>query len=223
MSSHGRREPERDEVQVVRPSRAGCAAAAGAPQEARVSVDGRLGTRLASTGNMRPPSISMGTRVSNKPVRSRLQLGAIPICCREIMKHPVTCVRRDDTVQDAARLMRDRDLGFVPVCDETGKVVGVLTDRDVATRVCAAGEPACETPVEAAMTRNVIACAPTDRLSRAIALMRQHRVTRVLVTDALGAPAGVISLSDVAQYERPWKIGRTLQTVAERKYAPERP
>ncbi len=171
------------------------------------------GTSLASQIGMRP----------DKPLQSRPQLRAIPISCREIMKRPVVCVRKGDTVQAAAQAMRDHDLGFVAVCDERGVIVGVLTDRDVTTRVCATGERACETAVERVMTSSVIACRPTDRLSRAIALMRQHRLTRVLVTDTLGAPAGVVSLSDIAQYERPWKIGRTLQVVAERKYAPERP
>jgi CBS domain-containing protein len=159
----------------------------------------------------------------DKPLRSRLQIGAIPSSCREIMKRPVLCVRNDETVQDAAQLMRDHDLGFVPVSDAGGVVIGVLTDRDVVTRVCASGERSCDLRVETIMTRDVIACRATDRLSRAIALMRRHRLTRVLVTDTVGRAVGVISLSDLAQYERPWRIGRTLQTVAERKYAPERP
>jgi len=73
------------------------------------------------------------------------------------------------------------------------------------------------------MTRGVIACRAGDPVTKAVALMRRHRVTRIIILDARGAAEGVLSLSDVAQYERPAKIGRTLQTVAERKYAPERP
>ena len=153
----------------------------------------------------------------------RLQIGAIPRACREIMKRPVVCIRSGQTVQEAAQLMRDRELGFVPVCDEHGLVVGVLTDRDVATRVGATGARSNDTVVATVMTRNVVACRPTDRLSRAMALMRQHRVTRVLCTDSLGRAVGVLSLSDIAQYERPATVGRTLQAVALRKYAPERP
>jgi len=168
---------------------------------------------LASRWGMRP----------DKPLRARLQLGAIPRSCREIMKRPVHCVRDDVSVQHAARLMRDRELGFVPVCDADDVVIGVLTDRDVVTRLCTTGERSCDTPVEGVMTHDVIACRATDRISRAVALMRRHRLTRILVTDTLGRAVGVISLSDVAQYERPWKTGRTLQAVAERKYAPERP
>lgn len=160
---------------------------------------------------------------ADKPFRSKLQLAAIPVTCREIMKRPVLCVRKNDTVQSATRLMRDQDLGFLAVCDERGLVMGVLTDRDVAMRLCATDERPSEVPVDSAMTRNVIACRPTDRIARAIALMRRYRLTRVLVTDALGSPLGVLSLSDIAQYERPWKIGHTLRTVAERKYSPERP
>lgn len=142
--------------------------------------------------------------------------------CREIMKSPVYAVRDSDTVQTAARIMRDADIGFVPVCQEQGDVVGILTDRDVATRICAEDARPSETLVSNIMTRRVISCRPEHSVTRAMALMRRHRLTRILIADRDRCPLGVLSLSDVAQYVRAAKVGRTLQTVAERKYAPER-
>lgn len=140
--------------------------------------------------------------------------------CLEIMRQRVQSVTEDDTVQTAARLMHDSDIGFIPVRDAGGAVVGVLTDRDIVTRVCACDDRASEIAVGTVMTRGVVACRPEDPVARAIHLMRRHRLTRILITDALGAPLGVLSLSDLAQYERPARTGRTLQAVAERKYTP---
>lgn len=140
--------------------------------------------------------------------------------CLEIMRQWVQSVVEDDTVQTAAWLMRESDVGFVPVRDAGGTVIGVLTDRDIATRVCASDDRASEITVGAVMTRGVVACRPDDPVARATQLMRRHRLTRILITDALGAPVGVLSLSDIAQYERPARTGRTLQAVAERKYTP---
>ncbi|MBX3260486.1 MAG: CBS domain-containing protein [Labilithrix sp.] len=147
----------------------------------------------------------------------------MPTRCSEIMKRPVRCARELDTVQSAARLMRDADVGFLPVCYDDGTVAGILTDRDIVTRACSGDEHPSTTIVGDIMTRAVVACRPDDALSKASARMRQHHLTRIVILDARRTPVGVLSLSDVAQYEHPAKVGRTLQTVTERKYSPERP
>jgi CBS domain-containing protein len=142
--------------------------------------------------------------------------------CREIMQQPVHSVLEGDTVFVAARIMREEDVGFLPVSDTHGIVVGILTDRDIATRVCAAGSNASDTAVRTVMTTGVIACQPDDTVSKAAALMRRHRVTRIVVLNRGRRPLGILSLSDIAQYDRPSNVGRTLQSVAERKYSPAR-
>lgn len=139
------------------------------------------------------------------------------------MKRDVRSVREDADVATAARVMRDADVGFVPVCGVDGRVVGVITDRDIVVRVCASDLPAARTKVVDVMTRAALSCAPTHTLAHVESLMREHRVTRVLVIDDAGAPAGVISLSDIAQYEPPSRVGHIVRGVTERKYAPERP
>jgi CBS domain-containing protein len=139
------------------------------------------------------------------------------------MRRPVHTVFEGDTVLVAARTMRDADVGLLPVRDAHGVVVGVITDRDITTRACAEAVDPVTAIVRNVMTRAVIACRPADPVTKAVALMRRHKVTRIIVVDERGAAVGLLSLSDIAQYERPAKIGRTLQTVAERKYAPERP
>ena len=119
--------------------------------------------------------------------------------CDEIMKRGVRTLRPADPVQRAAELMRDLGIGFLPVCDEDGRVLGTLTDRDITIRVTAdARDP---TIVEAAeaMTREVIACRPEDDIERARGLMMQHRKSRLLITDERGRLAGVLSLADIAR------------------------
>ncbi len=143
--------------------------------------------------------------------------------CREIMQQPVRSVLEGDTVFVAARIMREEDVGFLPVSDTRGIIVGILTDRDIATRVCAAGSNAADTAIRTVMTTGVIACQPDDPVSKAAALMRRHRVTRIVVLNRGRRPLGILSLSDIAQYDRPANVGRTLQSVAERKYSPARP
>ena len=143
--------------------------------------------------------------------------------CQQIMKRDVRAVAEIDAALVAARIMREHDVGFLPVCDEAGRVVGVLTDRDLALRVCAEDSRPAATPVGSVMTRGAISCRPMQPVSHAERLMRQHHLTRIMVVDDENRPVGVISLSDIAQYEPASRVGRTLHTVAQRKYAPERP
>jgi CBS domain-containing protein len=125
-----------------------------------------------------------------------------------------------ETVQSVARRMRDANVGIMPVCEHGGRVIGVVTDRDLAVRICAEDVRTSTTLVTEVMTAGVIACRPEDPVARAEALMRQHRITRVLVTDSSGCLGGVLSLSDLVFYEPPARMARTLRAVAERKYEP---
>jgi CBS domain-containing protein len=143
--------------------------------------------------------------------------------CQQLMKRNVHTVAEGEDVLVAARIMRENDVGFLPVCDDAGRVVGVLTDRDIVLRVCAEDSHPSATPIASVMTRGAISCRPEQTVAHAERLMRQHLITRILVIDEQAHPVGIVSLSDVAQYERPSRVGLTLQTVAERKYAPERP
>lgn len=135
--------------------------------------------------------------------------------CEEIMKMNVECVSPIDRVQVAARKMRDASIGFLPVCDENDKVLGAVTDRDIAVRLVAE-ELAPDTPVQEIMTKGVISCLPGDELTRATGLMREHHVSRVFCCDELGRLVGVISLSDIAQIAAD-EGAATLRDVSERE------
>lgn len=115
--------------------------------------------------------------------------------------------------------MRDENVGFLPVLDSDDAVVGVVTDRDIVVRAGVGAVDPRRVLVGEVMSREVIACRPTDTIEVAERKMRDRRISRVLVLDDDGAILGVISLSDIAQYDTPGRVGRTLQAIAERKYA----
>lgn len=138
--------------------------------------------------------------------------------CDELMTRDVGVCQSRDSVRDAARKMRELNVGFVPVCDDTGSVLGVVTDRDLALRVLAEGLPL-TTVVADVMSEELVACRPEDDVVRAEELMRGNQKNRILCVDDGGRLAGVISLSDLAQIETASRVGELLGDVTEREVA----
>ena len=140
--------------------------------------------------------------------------------CQEIMKRDVKCVAPTDSVQVAARLMRDENIGFVPVCDERKHVLGTITDRDLAIRILADGK-ASTVPVSEAMSHDVVSCRPDDELRRAEALLARNKKSRIMIVADDDSLVGVISLSDIAQVDdQDAHVAKTLRRVTEREAAP---
>jgi CBS domain-containing protein len=137
--------------------------------------------------------------------------------CGDIMKRQALTVSEDDTIQLAAEKMALANVGFLPVCDRNGKVLGAITDRDIAIRAVAVGLSPATCTVNHAMTRDVVACRADDDLAAAENLMAQRQVSRLLVTDEDGTLKGVISLSDVAQREPARRAAATLRAVSARE------
>ncbi|HEX9240908.1 MAG TPA: CBS domain-containing protein [Anaeromyxobacter sp.] len=136
--------------------------------------------------------------------------------CEEIMKTDVECVSPRDTVEDAAVRMRDQNIGFLPICDQSKKVLGALTDRDIAIRLVAAMKPG-STLIEDIMTREVVACRPKDDIRDAEKAMAKNHKSRILCVDDSDRLVGIISLSDIAQHERGSRASDTLREVSERE------
>lgn len=138
--------------------------------------------------------------------------------CETVMKEQVAFVMLDDSVQEAAFIMRSENIGFLPVCDDEHRVVGTLTDRDLACRVVAENIDAATTPVSRVMTREVVSCRPEDELTDAERLMAEHHKSRIVVTDEADHLVGVISLSDVAERDSNKHAAHTLRKIVEREY-----
>jgi len=139
------------------------------------------------------------------------------VLCLDLMKSVVETFREGDAVSEIARRMRDLNIGFAPICDREGHPIGVLTDRDLAVRVCAEDRRASETRAGAVMTREIITCRDTDPIEAAEDLMARHRKSRMLVVDEDGRLAGVISLSDVVDEEDDRRAAETVRHVSERE------
>jgi CBS domain-containing protein len=135
------------------------------------------------------------------------------------MKKDVECCRRDENVELAAERMKSRNLGFLPVCDDAGIVVGTLTDRDLALRVLGEHRDAQHTYVRDVMSAELVYCSPDDDLTVAEDLMTQHKKSRILCADDALHPLGVISLSDVAHVEQGTRAAEILDAVASREAA----
>src|SRR5687767_9223657 len=115
--------------------------------------------------------------------------------CSDVMTKELTCCLSQDTAQTAAQSMQTKDIGAVPVVDsqETKKLVGIVTDRDLALKVVAQGLDPRQTRVEAVMTRNLVMCKVDDDLQRALEAMSERQLRRIPVVDGQGRLAGIIA------------------------------
>jgi len=136
--------------------------------------------------------------------------------CSDIMKPNPICLEPSEPAVQAARRMRDENIGFVPVCDASGNVLGAVTDRDIAVRLVANQLPV-TTPIADVMTNEIVACKASDDVDRAKQMMEKHHKSRVIVIDDQGRLAGVVSLSDIA---RQGDASGTLREVASREAHP---
>jgi CBS domain-containing protein/uncharacterized protein YjbJ (UPF0337 family) len=118
----------------------------------------------------------------------------------QVMTPDPACCLPQDSVDIAARLMRIQDVGMIPVVEgETvPKLVGVLTDRDLAVMVVAAGREPRKTKVSEVMTRNVVACNENDQVEKALDSMKSHQIRRIPVLSQENGVVGVVSQSDIA-------------------------
>jgi CBS domain-containing protein len=139
--------------------------------------------------------------------------------CRDVMNAPVAVCTELLSVQACAEIMRDENLGFMPVLDAAQEVVGVVTDRDLAVRVLAEGLPPTALVGEV-MTRDVRICHPGDGLQVAERKMASTMKSRLVVVDADGRCVGVLSLTDIAQADSRSRAGTVLRAVTRRESVP---
>ena len=115
----------------------------------------------------------------------------------QIMNQPPITCQAGDMADVAVDLMGENDCGVIPVVDEGGTLVGIVTDRDICMTACAERSPVHTIRVRAAMTKSVSTCRPTDSLDTAIDQMRKARVHRLPVVDAQNRVVGILSTNDV--------------------------
>jgi CBS domain-containing protein len=115
---------------------------------------------------------------------------------REVMaKDPIT-LPPDSSVLDAARCMRDSDIGDVIIVD-SDRATGILTDRDVIVRAIAEEKDPATTKVSEVASMNPVTLSPDDSIDEAVNLMRQHNIRRLPVVEN-GRPVGILTIGDLA-------------------------
>lgn len=120
--------------------------------------------------------------------------------CTEVMtKHPVCCLPHD-LVEKVGDLMKSYNIGALPVIENLNsqKLVGIITDRDLAMKVVAQGLDAKVITVEKVMTQKVITCNADDDVQKAIAAMSENQLRRIPIVDSKNRILGIISQADVA-------------------------
>lgn len=111
----------------------------------------------------------------------------------------IVVVRPEDTIETAATLLTTNKIGAMPVRDKDGKLVGVLSERDIVRGISEKGAKALSLSVSTLMTSAVTTCSPEDEITSAIAMMHTRRFRHMPVLDNSGAMIGMISQGDLIQ------------------------
>ena len=122
-------------------------------------------------------------------------------------------IEATQTVADAARLMRDEDVGMTPVLEE-GRLVGTVTDRDIAIRVVAEGRDPQATSVREIASTGLVTLDPEQDLDEAIRLMSEHQVRRLPVVGEDGRLVGVVAQADIAREGDDSETGQMVQNIS---------
>ena len=138
--------------------------------------------------------------------------------CSDVMTDNPVYALPDDTVEKVARLMKKEDIGPVPIVDneQSKKLVGIVTDRDLALKVVGEGRDPSTTRVEDVMTRKLVTCRPDDDVDSAMKAMAQYQLRRIPVVDDNMRLVGIISQADVAtRVDEPEKTAEVVREISE--------
>lgn len=121
----------------------------------------------------------------------------MPGAISQVMTRDPEVIEPDATLQEAAQLMLDRDIGALPVC-EGRRLIGMLTDRDITIRATAAGKAPQSTTVREAMSDATLTCTEEDSVDEVLQKMGDQQVRRIPVIDDQQNLVGIVSLGDLA-------------------------
>jgi CBS domain-containing protein len=138
--------------------------------------------------------------------------------CNEVMTKDPVCCLPNDSVAKAAELMQSGNIGSIPVIEneQNQKLVGIVTDRDLALKIVAEGRDAKSTNVEAVMTHKVVTCLADDDLQKALDAMAEHQLRRIPVVDGDNKIVGIIAQADVAtRIDQPEKTAEMVKEISQ--------
>ncbi len=133
--------------------------------------------------------------------------------CREIMTGSVKTANREMSLQEVAQLMREGDMGALPIVEDD-KLVGIVTDRDIVVRAIAEGKDF-DTKIGDVMTTEIFSVKPDDFIFEAIRLMGDKQIRRIPVINETGEIVGIIAMADIAlEMEDEREIAETLEDIS---------
>ena len=138
--------------------------------------------------------------------------------CNAVRTNNPLCCLPEDLVTKAAGLMKSENIGSIPVVEDeqTRKLVGIVTDRDLTLKIVAEGLDAKSTKVEAVMTRKVVTCRAEDGLQKALDAMSEHQLRRIPVVDGDNKIVGIIAQADVAtRVDQPQKTAEMVKEISQ--------
>jgi len=135
---------------------------------------------------------------------------------QEIMTSNPTCCGPDASVQDAAKLMNDKSVGSIPVVNDAGEPVGIVTDRDICCGAVAQGKGA-DTRVSDVMSKDVLTAKPDEDVESCCNKMEEKQVRRAVVTDDAGKCCGIVAQADVAREAGGKETAELVQEISRAK------
>ncbi len=138
--------------------------------------------------------------------------------CGEVMTKNPACCLPTDAVSKAAQWMKKENVGSIPVVEseQSKKLVGIVTDRDIALKVVADGRDSKSTTVANVMTHNVVTCHVDDDLQKAVDAMAEHQLRRMPVVDNEHKIVGIISQADVAtRVNQPEETAKMVKDISQ--------
>ena len=121
---------------------------------------------------------------------------------KDCMCQDVCCIKPDTTLNEVAKLMNEKHIGCIPVCDQNNSLCGIVTDRDILLRAVACEKDTKNCPVSDVMTCKVCTCKEDDEMSNAESKMAQNQIRRLPVCDQNNKVIGILTLGDLAQNDR---------------------
>ena len=134
---------------------------------------------------------------------------------QEVMTRRPACCKPEDPVDAIAKMMLEHGCGEIPVCED-GRLVGVITDRDITLRVVAAGKTPASLTANDVMTHDVYSVYDNDKLETAFAIMSEKLVRRLPVVDGNGTIVGIVSQADLVARVPSFKTARLMKSVAKK-------
>lgn len=138
--------------------------------------------------------------------------------CDEVMTKDPVCCLPNDMVANAAGLMKSENIGSIPVIEnkKTKRLVGIVTDRDLALQIVANGHDVKSTKVADVMTQKIITCRVDDDIQKAVEAMAEHQLRRIPVVDKAHKIVGIISLADVAtRVDQRKKLAKMVKKISQ--------